>query len=75
MKIQYQDKILEVTKPVTISQLLEKEIQAAHCLECSTQEQAVFYRDHVAKAMEKLRKPADALEMLVDEVEKLQNKG
>ena len=29
MKIQYQDKILEVTKPVTSSQLLEKEIQTS----------------------------------------------
>ncbi len=61
----------DITKNVKLFyenlQLLEKEIQAAHCLECSTQEQAVFYRDHVAKAMEKLRKPADALEMLVDE--------
>ena len=29
MKIQYQDKILEVTEPVTISQLLEKEIETS----------------------------------------------
>ena len=32
-------------------------------------EQAVYYRDAVIKAMEDLRKPADALEMLVDEKE------
>ena len=29
MKIQYQDKILETTEPVTISKLLEKEIEAS----------------------------------------------
>ena len=29
MKIQYQDKILEVTEPVTISQLLENEIETS----------------------------------------------
>ena len=47
--------------------ILEEETEKAHHLQCSNQEQAVFYRDHVAKAMEELRKPADKLEMLVDE--------
>ncbi len=47
--------------------ILEQETEKAHHLQCSNQEQAVFYRDHVAKAMEELRKPADKLEMLVDE--------
>ncbi|NDO45782.1 glutamine synthetase III [Clostridium sp. MD294] len=47
--------------------ILEQETEKAHHLQCSNQEQAIFYRDHVAKAMEELRKPADKLEMLVDE--------
>lgn len=48
-------------------QILEQETEKAHHLQCDNKEQAIFYRDHVAKAMEELRKPADALEMLVDE--------
>ena len=47
--------------------ILEQETEKAHHLQCSNQEQALFYRNHVAKAMEELRKPADELEMLVDE--------
>ncbi|MEY8320163.1 glutamine synthetase III [Lachnospiraceae bacterium 46-61] len=47
--------------------VLEQETEKAHHLQCSNQEQALFYRNHVAKAMEELRKPADKLEMLVDE--------
>lgn len=47
--------------------ILEEETEKAHHLQCSNQEQAIFYRDHIAKAMEELRKPADKLEMLVDE--------
>ncbi len=47
--------------------ILEQETEKAHNLQCSNQEQALFYRNHVAKAMEELRKPADELEMLVDE--------
>ncbi len=38
--------------------ILEQETEKAHHLQCS---------NHVAKAMEELRKPADELEMLVDE--------
>lgn len=48
-------------------QILEEETEKAHCLQCDNREQAIFYRDHVATAMEELRKPADELEMLVDE--------
>ncbi len=47
--------------------ILEQETEKAHHLQCSNQEQALIYRNHVAKAMEELRKPADELEMLVDE--------
>ena len=48
-------------------QVLEEETEKAHHLQCDNKEQAIFYRDHIAKAMEELRKPADVLEMLVDE--------
>ena len=46
---------------------LIEENEAANRMTGSTQERAVFYRDHVFCAMEKLRQPADRLEMLVDE--------
>ena len=55
------------TEEDIVTRGLEEETEKAHHLQCSNQEQAVFYRDHVAKAMEELRKPADKLEMLVDE--------
>ena len=48
-------------------QVLEEQTEKAHLLQGNNQEQAIFYRDYVAKAMEEVRKPADALEMLVDE--------
>ena len=48
-------------------QVLEEQTEKAHLLQGDNQEQAIFYRDYVAKAMEEVRKPADALEMLVDE--------
>ena len=47
---------------------LEEVTQKAASMETG-RAQAVFYRDEVVRAMEQLRKPADALEMLVDEKE------
>ena len=46
---------------------LEKELLIAQKIDSSTKEKAEYYRDYVAKTMEELRKPADALEMMTDE--------
>ncbi len=48
---------------------LEDVTEAGHKMEATNQTQAIFYRDHIATAMAELRKPADRLEMLVDENE------
>lgn len=48
-------------------QHLEEVTTQAHLLKGSSRSQAVFYRDYVFAAMQQLRKPADKLEMLVDE--------
>jgi len=45
---------------------LSEAVCKAAMIECA-KEQAVFYRDVVKTAMDELRKPADKLEMLVDE--------
>ena len=46
---------------------LEEVTEQAQLLKGSSRSQAVFCRDYVFAAMEELRKPADRLEMLVDE--------
>lgn len=46
---------------------LEEVEGQAQLLQGSSRSQAVFCRDYVLAAMEKLREPADKLEMLVDE--------
>ena len=46
---------------------LEEVTEQANLLQGSSYSRAVFYRDYVFQAMNELRKPADRLEMLVDE--------
>ena len=46
---------------------LEEVAEQAQLLQGSSRSQAVFCRDYVFEAMQALRVPADALEMLVDE--------
>lgn len=46
---------------------LERELLIAQKINSSTKEKAEYYRENVAKIMGELRKPADVLEMLVDE--------
>lgn len=48
---------------------LEAVTEEGHCMKGTNQEQAIFYRDSIAATMAELRKPADILEMLVDESE------
>lgn len=46
---------------------LEEVTEQAQLLQGSSRSQAVFCRDYVLEAMQQLRKPADKLEMLIDE--------